>query len=209
MNLPVAIVVTGAGVVLAWAGLANPEGGLTAEIGRVLRGEQTATASMGGLSGKGAANSAATRASFDTSGRQSAGAGGGIQQAGAGATGVRARVVAEAKTHLGKPYLWGGKGPDRFDCSGFVEYVMRAAAGLNIPAPSELQCLRGSGVSEANAQPGDLVCYGTPAYHIGIYLGGGQFIHAPRSGDVVKIESVNWAGHYYRNVLGGNSGGYV
>lgn len=196
MNLPLALVVVGGGVVLAWTGLADPDGGLSAEIGRVLRGEPTTTSQSGGIRGRGATRAAA----LDTTPTGSSS--NAVQPIPTGgATGVRAAIVQEAQRHLGKPYRWGGKGPDTFDCSGFVEYVFRVAAQRSIPAPSEAQCFRGVGVSEAAAQPGDLVCYGTPAHHIGIYLGGGRYIHAPKTGDVVKVSDVNWSSHYYRNVL--------
>jgi cell wall-associated NlpC family hydrolase len=208
-NLAVAILVTGAGAALVWAGFTNPEDGLVAEIGRVLRGEPTTASQRGGIKGIGAEGSASgVQQIRDAGGNVGAGGGGGGSGGGGGtmpvnATGVRGAVLTEARRHLGKRYVYGAKGPDSFDCSGLVEFVYRRAAKLSIPAPSQLQALRGREVSAAAAQPGDLVCYGRPAYHIGIYIGGGQLLHAanPRKG--VLVESVNWGSHYYRNVLGG------
>ncbi len=99
-------------------------------------------------------------------------------------------VIAEAKKYLGVPYKWGGTSPSGFDCSGFTSYVFKKA-GISLPRVSRAQQNVGTQVSVNNVQPGDLVFKGKPAYHVGIYIGGGQWIHAPRTGDVVKIASYN------------------
>lgn len=206
-NLAAAILVVGTGAALVWTGFTNPEDGLLGEMGKVLRGEPTESAQRGGLKASGAESGATSIAAI-----RGAGGGGGGGSAGGGgggggtttvaATGTRGRVIAEARRHLGKPYVYGAKGPTAFDCSGLVQYVYGRAAGRSIPAPSQLQCLQGRSVSEASAQPGDLVCYGHPAWHIGIYLGGGQLLHAANPSKGVVIESVGWNGsRYYRDVL--------
>ncbi len=99
-------------------------------------------------------------------------------------------VIAQAKKYLGVPYVWGGTTPSGFDCSGFTSYVFRSV-GISLPRTSRAQQNVGTQVSVKNVQPGDLVFMGKPAYHVGIYIGGGQYIHAPQTGDVVKIAAYN------------------
>ncbi len=99
-------------------------------------------------------------------------------------------VVAYASNFLGVPYVWGGTSPSGFDCSGLVQYVY-AHFGIDLPRTSQEQQTVGTSVSRDELQPGDLVFFGSPAYHVGIYVGGGQFINAPKTGDVVKIASLD------------------
>ncbi|MGG3467417.1 NlpC/P60 family protein [Neobacillus pocheonensis] len=106
-------------------------------------------------------------------------------------TGSASAVIAYAKQFLGTPYVWGGSTPSGFDCSGFTSYVFRNAAGINLPRVSRDQQNVGTRISPSQVQPGDLVFRGNPAYHVGIYIGGGQYIHAPQTGDVVKIAAYN------------------
>jgi peptidoglycan hydrolase CwlO-like protein len=96
-------------------------------------------------------------------------------------------VIAYAKTFLGTPYVYGATGPNSFDCSGFVQYVYRHF-GVTTGRTTGNQITHGQYVSRANLQPGDLVFFGsgTP-HHVGIYLGNNSYIHAPHTGDVVKI----------------------
>jgi peptidoglycan DL-endopeptidase CwlO len=99
-------------------------------------------------------------------------------------------LIAYAKKYLGVKYVWGGTTPRGFDCSGFTQYVFRSI-GINLPRVSRDQQDIGTRVSLYNVQKGDLVFRGNPAHHVGIYIGGGKYIHAPQTGDVVKISTYN------------------
>ena len=98
-------------------------------------------------------------------------------------------VVGIAMRYLGTPYVWGGASPAGFDCSGFVMYVF-SQIGVSLPHSSYAQYGYGSPVSLADLQPGDLVFFDGLG-HVGIYVGGGSFIHSPHTGDVVKISSIS------------------
>jgi cell wall-associated NlpC family hydrolase len=98
-------------------------------------------------------------------------------------------VVNYALSFLGVPYVWGGTSPEGFDCSGFVQYVY-AHFGVNLPRVSQDQQNFGIPVPKGELQPGDLVFFGTPAYHVGMYIGNGKFIEAPHTGDIVKIANL-------------------
>jgi peptidoglycan DL-endopeptidase CwlO len=97
-------------------------------------------------------------------------------------------VVGIALQYLGTPYVWGASGPGAFDCSGFTSYVF-AQVGVSLPHNAAAQYGYGVPVSRDDLQPGDLVFFDGLG-HVGIYIGGGQFVHAPHTGDVVKISSV-------------------
>jgi peptidoglycan DL-endopeptidase CwlO len=112
---------------------------------------------------------------------------------------VHSGVVGIAMRYLGVPYVWGGSTPRGFDCSGFVSYVF-AQIGVSVPHSSYAQYGMGTPVSISELQPGDLVFF-TGASHVGIYIGGGQFIHAPHTGDFVKISSLS--GYNSSNFVGG------
>ncbi len=99
-------------------------------------------------------------------------------------------VLAYASNFLGIPYVWGGTSPLGFDCSGFTQYVF-SHFGVNLPRVSEDQQNVGTLVSRANLQPGDLVFFGTPAHHVGIYVGNGKMINAPHTGAVIRIQTLN------------------
>jgi peptidoglycan DL-endopeptidase CwlO len=98
-------------------------------------------------------------------------------------------VVGIAMQYLGVPYVWGGASPSGFDCSGFIMYVY-AQIGVSLPHHAASQYSAGSPVSRDALEPGDLVFFNGLG-HAGIYIGGGQFIHAPHTGDVVKISSLS------------------
>jgi len=108
-------------------------------------------------------------------------------------------VVGIAMQYLGTPYVWGGASPGGFDCSGFVMYVY-AQMGVSLPHSSYAQYGYGSPVSRDQLEPGDLVFFDGLG-HVGIYVGGGSFIHAPHTGDVVKISSLS--GWYASTFVGG------
>jgi len=97
-------------------------------------------------------------------------------------------IVNYAKQFQGTPYATNGTTPSGFDCSGFVQYVYRNAAGINLPRTTYDQINEGTAVSQSNLQPGDLVFPHTG--HVGIYVGNGQMIHSPKPGDVVKVAPV-------------------
>ena len=98
-------------------------------------------------------------------------------------------VVGIAMQYLGVPYVWGGASPSGFDCSGFVMFVY-AQVGVSLPHLAAAQFNYGTPVSSDQLEPGDLVFFDGLG-HVGIYIGGGQFIHAPHTGDVVKISSLS------------------
>jgi peptidoglycan DL-endopeptidase CwlO len=104
-------------------------------------------------------------------------------------------AVAKARAQLGKPYVWAASGPGSFDCSGLTMYAW-AAAGVSLPHSSGMQIGSGTRVSRSELKPGDLVFYGSPIHHVAIYVGGGQVIHAPTSGDVVRYASVDMGMSY-------------
>ena len=103
-------------------------------------------------------------------------------------------VVGLAMQELGKPYVWGAAGPSSFDCSGLVMYVY-AQVGVSLPHNAAAMYSYGTPVSYGDLQAGDLVFF-SGLGHMGIYIGGGQFIHAPHTGDVVKISSMSSHGGY-------------
>ncbi len=98
-------------------------------------------------------------------------------------------AVATAKAQLGKPYLWAADGPDSFDCSGLTMYSW-AAAGVSMPHSSGAQYSRFPHVSIDELVPGDLLFYGSPIHHVGMFVGGGQMVNAPQTGETVRISSI-------------------
>lgn len=113
------------------------------------------------------------------------------------------QIVAKAKQYLGVPYLWGGTTPSGFDCSGFVYYVMNNL-GIKVSRTLNTMYKQGTAVSKSDLKPGDVVffqnTYKAGISHVGIYVGNGQFIHAPHSGKVVSYADLNstyYTSHYY------------
>lgn len=109
-------------------------------------------------------------------------------------TNVQQAIVREAFKHLGKPYVWGAKGPNTFDCSGLTYYVYMKATGHYIGGWTSEQQYAGTQIPVSQAQPGDLVFWGPSSgvtHHVGIYIGNGQFIHAPQPGDKVRVTSIS------------------
>ncbi|QBI21416.1 hypothetical protein ER308_18815 [Egibacter rhizosphaerae] len=121
------------------------------------------------------------------------GSGGDQAQDGAGepaGSGAAQVAVDTALAQQGTPYQWGGNGPDTFDCSGLTSYAWRAA-GVEIPRTSQAQHDGLPNVSRDQLRPGDLVFFGNPIHHVGLYIGGGQMVEAPYSGQVVRTRSID------------------
>lgn len=100
-------------------------------------------------------------------------------------------VVSIAAKYIGVPYVWGGKTPSGFDCSGFTSYVFREAYGIEIGGYTVPQENSGTQIAVSSAQAGDLIFWGSrgATYHVAIYVGGGQYIHAPAPGQTVTYSS--------------------
>lgn len=101
------------------------------------------------------------------------------------------RAVDAAMSKRGSPYVYGDEGPNSFDCSGLTSWAYNQA-GISIPRSSRAQSTYGTPVSQSQLAPGDLVFFYSPVSHVGMYIGNGQMVHAPQSGDVVKVASVMW-----------------
>jgi len=112
-------------------------------------------------------------------------------------------VLAQALAQLGTPYRWGGAAPSTgFDCSGLVKYVFKTALGIELPRVSREQAQGGQPVDRKELTPGDLVFFsrrGKVINHVGIYLGDGRFVHAPRTGRDVSISKLK--GYWYQRFL--------
>lgn len=115
------------------------------------------------------------------------------------------KIVGEAKKLLGSPYKYGATGPNKFDCSGFTQYVFKKS-GIKIPRTSRTQATAGKQVSKSDLQTGDLVFFnrngkGTYITHVGIYLGNGQFIHASSGSKYSVIISDITTGSYNKRYV--------
>lgn len=128
-----------------------------------------------------------------------------IKQSGQGD--LRSELVRTARQFIGVPYLWGGESSKGFDCSGLTMVSYRIN-GLNLPRNSRSQFARGHWVAKAQLRAGDLVFFATQGgkrvTHVGLYVGQGKFIHAPRSGKTVRVANLSskyWTGFY----MGGRS----
>ncbi|QDY27170.1 NlpC/P60 family protein [Clostridium botulinum] len=122
------------------------------------------------------------------------------------------QVVRNAQQYLGKPYKWGGSNPsESFDCSGLVQYVYKQV-GIQLNRTTYDQVKQGTPVAKNQLQVGDAVFFGSPSspHHVGIYMGNGQYIHAPKTGDVIKVSSLNSRSDYAtaRRYAGGGSSSY-
>jgi len=106
-------------------------------------------------------------------------------------SGKGSSMVNIAKQYLGTPYVWGGTSTKGFDCSGLMQYVAKQM-GVNLSRTTYTQIKEGTAVDKNYLQPGDLVFFGTSnnPHHVGMYVGNGQYLHAPKTGDVVKISNL-------------------
>jgi cell wall-associated NlpC family hydrolase len=102
-------------------------------------------------------------------------------------------AIKAALSQLGVRYRFGAKSPgSAFDCSGLTSWAW-GVAGVGIPRTSRTQYAGLTRIPTAAIQPGDLVFSGYPIHHVGMYIGGGQMVHAPRTGDVVKVSAISWS----------------
>lgn len=109
-------------------------------------------------------------------------------------TGTKAdKAIAFARAQIGKPYVWGATGPDSYDCSGLTQAAWKAA-GVTLPRVTYDQVDAGTTVPVSQAQPGDLVFFYDDISHVGLYIGDGMMIHAPKPGAYVREESIFYDG---------------
>ncbi|MGQ5708245.1 C40 family peptidase [Lactobacillus sp. PSON] len=108
-------------------------------------------------------------------------------------TGDASAVVALASKQVGKNYVWGGSTPSGFDCSGLIQYVYKKAAGVDVSRTTYSQVNQGKKISLSNLQPGDLLLWGSAnaPYHVGIYVGNNQYIHAATPSQGVIKQSIS------------------
>ncbi|MDT0486436.1 MULTISPECIES: C40 family peptidase [Streptomyces] len=104
-----------------------------------------------------------------------------------------AKALAFVRAQIGKPYVWGATGPDSYDCSGLTQAAWKAA-GVDLPRVTYDQVNAGTTISLADAQPGDLVFFYDDISHVGLYIGNGMMIHAPKPGAYVREESIYYDG---------------
>jgi cell wall-associated NlpC family hydrolase len=95
-------------------------------------------------------------------------------------------AVQAALSQVGKPYRWGGAGPDAYDCSGLTQWAW-AHAGVSLPHSSRMQYATTTRITRAQLQPGDLIFYGSPIHHVAMYIGGTRVVEAPYSGSNVRV----------------------
>jgi cell wall-associated NlpC family hydrolase len=148
-----------------------------------------------------AAAKAQQDSSSSTSGSSSSSGGsstsGGTSSGGSTSTGTSTskaeQAIAFARAQIGKPYVWGATGPGSYDCSGLTQAAWKAA-GVSLPRTTYDQVNAGTTVSLTDAQPGDLIFFYDDISHVGIYIGNGMMIHAPKPGAYVREESIYYAG---------------
>ena len=105
-------------------------------------------------------------------------------------SGLASVALRAAMNEIGKPYVWAGSGPGSFDCSGLTMSSWRAA-GVLMPHSAAAQYDAFKHVSVDQLQPGDLVFFGHPIHHVGMYVGGGMMVHAPETGELVQVSPVS------------------
>lgn len=116
-------------------------------------------------------------------------------------SGKGATVVSTARNYIGSKYVYGATGPSSFDCSGFTQYVFKLH-GVSLNRTAAAQYSNGVAVDRSNLQPGDLVMFGKSGInHVGIYIGGGQIVHAANPSRGVTIDTIT-SGYYNNNYVG-------
>lgn len=125
----------------------------------------------------------------DTGSGTGSGSGSGSGDTDSGYATKAAKVINFAEAQIGKPYVWGATGPDSYDCSGLTQDAWKAA-GISLPRTTWDQVKIGTTVKTADAKPGDLVFFYDDISHVGIYIGDGKMIHAPKPGTNVRVESI-------------------
>ncbi len=116
---------------------------------------------------------------------------------------LRLRIIEKARQYIGVDYKWGESGENGFDCSGYVKYIF-GQFGYALPHSSLAQYNKSKRLVQSKARPGDLVFFitsGNKISHVGIYLGNNKFIHAPRTGRQVRVESIDTG--FFRKALAG------
>jgi cell wall-associated NlpC family hydrolase len=175
------------------AQLESTAGGLKDEIAE-LEAEAAAAAEAAAEKAALAASQVSSSSSGSSGSSSSSGSGGGggtvVNPGGSG----HSSVVSIAQRYLGVPYVWGGASPSGFDCSGLTMYCY-AQIGIGMSHGATDQQRQSNPVSLGALQPGDLVFFGGASYshHVGIYVGGGQMIHAPHTGAVVRYGPISGA----------------
>lgn len=164
-----------------------------AQLARQAEAEQAARARPAAVRVNGNARPATTTTRPDDAEETDGGSGSGgpeITFPDVAASGAAAVAIAAARSQLGVPYRWGGSTPGvGFDCSGLIMYAY-GKAGRSLPHSSRALYSMTQRLSAGDLQPGDLVFGGSPVHHVGLYIGNGLMVHAPHSGDVVRIASI-------------------
>jgi peptidoglycan DL-endopeptidase CwlO len=107
------------------------------------------------------------------------------------ASGKGAKALDFALAQVGEPYVYGGAGPNSWDCSGLTMMAWKSA-GVSLPHGAKAQYASTPHVSKSALQPGDLVFFYSPIHHVGIYAGNGKIVHAPKPGDVVSVDPIDY-----------------
>jgi peptidoglycan DL-endopeptidase CwlO len=147
------------------------------------------SASSSGGSGSGGSGSGGSGSGGSSSGSRH-GSTGNPSSASPAPTSAASQAVIYAKAQLGKPYVWSAEGPNSFDCSGLTMTAWRSA-GVSIPRVAAAQYGMGRHISRSALEPGDLVFFGSPIHHVGMYVGGGMMIEAPYTGQVVRYHTID------------------
>jgi cell wall-associated NlpC family hydrolase len=127
------------------------------------------------------------------SGAEKASLSGGTHVGLLGGSGAAITAVNAALGKQGDPYVWGATGPNSFDCSGLMQWAYKQA-GISLPRSTYSQVNVGTSVSASNLQPGDLVFFYSDYSHVGMYIGNGNVVHAPQTGETVKVTQYKYIG---------------